>query len=216
MWVRWIHAYKLMGRSFWDMPPRANVSWGWRKIIQIRDIVCPYFWHSIGNGMKTSFWFDKWCDQSPLCNHFTVRNITREGFTLRDSVASVGSNGSWNFPLAWFDLYPVLNLLPLPLLDENKEDIIVWKKSNGQICEFAVTAVWDTIRPRGHEAAWFRMVWFSFCIPRHAFNLWLIMSRKLKTQDKLKQWDVGENVDLNMLHCTLCKTVQDSHEHLFF
>ncbi|GKA54130.1 hypothetical protein Tco_0753079, partial [Tanacetum coccineum] len=32
---------------------------------------------------------------------------------------------------------------------------------------------------------------FSACIPRHAFHLWLAMGRKLKTQDKLKQWEFG-------------------------
>nr|GEW21080.1 putative reverse transcriptase domain, reverse transcriptase zinc-binding domain protein [Tanacetum cinerariifolium]GEW21164.1 putative reverse transcriptase domain, reverse transcriptase zinc-binding domain protein [Tanacetum cinerariifolium] len=40
--------------------------------------------------------------------------------------------------------------------------------------------------------------------------------RKLKTQDKLRQWDVGKSVDLNLLMCPLCKAVPDSHEHLFF
>lgn len=42
------------------------------------------------------------------------------------------------------------------------------------------------------------------------------MCRKLKTQDKLKQWEVGDSTDLNLLRCALCKVVPDSHEHLFF
>ena len=32
----------------------------------------------------------------------------------------------------------------------------------------------------------------------------------------MRQWDVGDNVDLNVLRCPLCKLIQDSHEHLFF
>nr|GEU96327.1 hypothetical protein [Tanacetum cinerariifolium] len=33
LWVRWIHAYKLKGRSFWDITYRGTMSWGWRKIL---------------------------------------------------------------------------------------------------------------------------------------------------------------------------------------
>ncbi|GKF84346.1 RNA-directed DNA polymerase, eukaryota, reverse transcriptase zinc-binding domain protein, partial [Tanacetum coccineum] len=42
------------------------------------------------------------------------------------------------------------------------------------------------------------------------------MRRSLKTQDNLRAWDVGPNVDLSMLRCPLCDTQRDSHEHLFF
>ncbi|GKB91561.1 reverse transcriptase domain, reverse transcriptase zinc-binding domain protein [Tanacetum coccineum] len=39
---------------------------------------------------------------------------------------------------------------------------------------------------------------------------------KLKTQDRLRQWDVGPSIDLNLLRCPLCDLVPDSHDHLFF
>ncbi|GKE73472.1 hypothetical protein Tco_1535513, partial [Tanacetum coccineum] len=38
LWVKWIHAYKLKGRSFWDYPLRGNMSWGWRKVLQLRPL----------------------------------------------------------------------------------------------------------------------------------------------------------------------------------
>ncbi|GKF13420.1 reverse transcriptase domain, reverse transcriptase zinc-binding domain protein, partial [Tanacetum coccineum] len=40
--------------------------------------------------------------------------------------------------------------------------------------------------------------------------------KKLKTQDKLRQWGVGPSIDLNLLKCPLCDFVPDSHDHLFF
>ncbi|GKC80489.1 xylulose kinase-1, partial [Tanacetum coccineum] len=40
--------------------------------------------------------------------------------------------------------------------------------------------------------------------------------QKLKTQDRLRQWDVGPSIDLNLLKCPLCDLVPDSHDHLFF
>nr|GEV85512.1 hypothetical protein [Tanacetum cinerariifolium] len=51
---------------------------------------------------------------------------------------------------------------------------------------------------------------------RHAFHLWLIMQRCLKTQDKLRPWDVDVSTDVAQLRCSLCGSQQDSHEHLFF
>ncbi|GJR41299.1 putative reverse transcriptase domain-containing protein [Tanacetum coccineum] len=57
------------------------------------------------------------------------------------------------------------------------------------------------------------MVWFNSCIPRHAFNLWLIVKRKFKTQDMIRAWDVS---DLLGTSCALCEMTPDSHEHLFF
>ncbi|GJW99243.1 reverse transcriptase zinc-binding domain-containing protein [Tanacetum coccineum] len=42
------------------------------------------------------------------------------------------------------------------------------------------------------------------------------MRNSLRTQDKLRQWDVGINIDLNLLRCPLCDIQPDSHAHLFF
>nr|GEZ69540.1 hypothetical protein [Tanacetum cinerariifolium] len=37
-----------LGRNFWDVPPRAGMSWGWRKILHIRNLVRPYMWTVLG------------------------------------------------------------------------------------------------------------------------------------------------------------------------
>ncbi|GKB46101.1 ribonuclease H-like domain-containing protein, partial [Tanacetum coccineum] len=63
---------------------------------------------------------------------------------------------------------------------------------------------------------WYDVMWFSNCIPRYAFHFWLVMKRKLKTQDTLRQWDVSSNANLNLLQCPLCESQLDSHDHLFF
>ncbi|GJW85515.1 homeodomain-like protein [Tanacetum coccineum] len=75
---------------------------------------------------------------------------------------------------------------------------------------------WDAIRPRGNKVEWFRIVWFSHNIPRHAFHLWLVMRNGLKIYDKMRLWDVCGNTDLNLLRCALCDNLPDSHSHLFF
>lgn len=32
MWVKWVHEYRLKGRSLWEVNISANASWGWRKL----------------------------------------------------------------------------------------------------------------------------------------------------------------------------------------
>ncbi|GKD55523.1 hypothetical protein Tco_1288910, partial [Tanacetum coccineum] len=65
LWVKWIHDYKLKGRTFWEMPNHGRRSWGWRKILQVRQLVRPFIWYRLGNGAMTSAWFDNWCSIGP-------------------------------------------------------------------------------------------------------------------------------------------------------
>ncbi|GKE31231.1 hypothetical protein Tco_1450553, partial [Tanacetum coccineum] len=48
LWVKWVHAYKLNGRNFWDVPIRGNMSWSWRKILQLRSSIRDFIWRKIG------------------------------------------------------------------------------------------------------------------------------------------------------------------------
>ncbi|GJR45831.1 reverse transcriptase domain, reverse transcriptase zinc-binding domain protein [Tanacetum coccineum] len=95
----------------------------------------------------------------------------------------------------------------------DRRDLLEWRNELGLVKPFSVSMVWSCIRPRGDKVSWFDVVWFSYCIPRHAVNLWLIMKQRLKTQDKLSSWDVSGSL---MTSCPLCDLQPDSLEHLFF
>ncbi|GJX90604.1 hypothetical protein Tco_0343930 [Tanacetum coccineum] len=154
LWVRWIHTYKLRGRSFWDIPLKADISWGWRKILKIRDTVRPFIKTKIGDGSKTSIWFNSWCALIPLNRFLTLREITNEGFNMQSKVSDLVVNNAWIWPHAW--------LLKAPNIVRND---------------------WEVLRDRGNEVPWHLLVWFPHCIPRHAFNLWLIMKESLEMQN---------------------------------
>nr|GEV97789.1 putative reverse transcriptase domain, reverse transcriptase zinc-binding domain protein [Tanacetum cinerariifolium] len=96
---------------------------------------------------------------------------------------------------------------------QSKRMLLVWRNIHGNVKKFLVSQVWDDIRHRDFEVNWYNMVWFPSCIPRHAINLWLITQRKLKTQNLVPMWDVFDS--LGMV-CSLCESVPDSHDHLFF
>ncbi|GJS27528.1 reverse transcriptase domain, reverse transcriptase zinc-binding domain protein [Tanacetum coccineum] len=144
------------------------------------------------------------------------RDITREGFNLRKRVADLVSNDGWKWHQAWLNKTPDLNIVPAPNLSVNCRGTMYWRASNGTFSVFSVKLAWEALRLRGNDVSWWRIVWFPHCIPRHAFHLWLVMRNSLKTQDMLKQWDVGVNTDLNLLQCVFCDSQQESHDHLFF
>ncbi|GKC75736.1 reverse transcriptase domain, reverse transcriptase zinc-binding domain protein, partial [Tanacetum coccineum] len=85
--------------------------------------------------------------------------------------------------------YSDLGTIGVPHLSD-ASDKLVWKDLSNVDVGFSVAIVWECIRPRFDEVDWYHVVWFSHQIPRHAIHLWLVIKRKLKTQDKLRQWDV--------------------------
>ncbi|XP_071695055.1 uncharacterized protein [Rutidosis leptorrhynchoides] len=106
----------------------------------------------------------------------------------------------------------MLQSINLPTFSEGS-DRLVWRSIDGTNHKCLVSHVWEAIRPRAVPVSWFKVVWFPQCIPKHAFILWLVMGERLKTQDKLKPWDLRNHP---VLKCMLCDDNMDSHAHIFF
>ncbi|GJY70577.1 hypothetical protein Tco_0474280 [Tanacetum coccineum] len=122
-------------------------------------------------------------------------------------------NGHLNWPPDWYSKYPSLILVIDPNIISGAHDTLEWRNFNGRVNPFSVNCVWNMIRPRSDKVVWYHAIWFSYCVPRHALNMWLITKQWLKTQDKLSAWD---NIDPSTMTCSLCELQSDSHEHLFF
>ncbi|PWA60540.1 reverse transcriptase domain, Reverse transcriptase zinc-binding domain protein [Artemisia annua] len=157
-----------------------------------------------------------WCNLSPIRDMLTARDITRAGLTLSDSVFDVIENRTWRWPADWFSRFSNLVNLPVPNLLDDTDDGLVWRDVDGNLTRFSVACAWDSLCLRADLVDWVNIPWFPHCIPRHAIHLWLVIKQKLKNQDRLRQSDVGPNVDLNLIRCPLCDSVPDSHPHLFF
>nr|XP_043639263.1 uncharacterized protein LOC122610333 [Erigeron canadensis] len=116
--------------------------------------------------------------------------------------------------MAWLDLFPVLIDLPNFQLSSDVHDSLIWKDAQGIEKPFCSTVVWDSILFKQEEVTWHKSVWFPQMIPDKM--MWLIMRRKLRTQDKMMQWCSGANMNFNLVCCSLCTQGPDSHNHLFF
>ncbi|XP_071714591.1 uncharacterized protein [Rutidosis leptorrhynchoides] len=115
--------------------------------------------------------------------------ISQAGYTGFEKVCDIVVGNSLNWPQDWYSRFPILATVNTPILSDPM-DQIMWKGNNGENMEYSVKVVWETIRPCAATVNWFSVVWFSNCIPKHAFVLWLLMGEKLKTQDKLRQWEL--------------------------
>ncbi|GJV95770.1 putative reverse transcriptase domain, reverse transcriptase zinc-binding domain protein [Tanacetum coccineum] len=151
LWVRWIHMYKLKGRTIWDIPLKADMSWGWLKLLQLRDIVKPFFWTKLGNGNDTSLWYDTWCSHCPLIGYLSPRDIMREGFNLQNCVADLVSQDGWMWPQSWLLKAPDLGMVPVPTLEESRSDVPQWRDLTSKCSSFSVRCAWEALRPRGPE-----------------------------------------------------------------
>ncbi|GJZ76645.1 reverse transcriptase domain, reverse transcriptase zinc-binding domain protein, partial [Tanacetum coccineum] len=118
-----------------------------------------------------------------------------------------------DWPTSWLSKYPSLNAIVSHVLVPNSHDLLEWRNEDGLVCSFSAHTVWNTIRARGTKVSWYDAVWFSCCIPKHVVYLWLVICRRLKTQDTLRHWD---NMIYALVTCSLCGTQPDLHDHLFF
>ncbi|GKE08566.1 reverse transcriptase zinc-binding domain-containing protein, partial [Tanacetum coccineum] len=119
------------------------------------------------------------------------------------------NHGKW--PDGWTSKFPSLLGLQYVKLNVQANDDLKWRKSDGSVCDFSVSHAYRDLIADEDDVEWWKVVWFSQNIPKHAFIVWLAVQDKLTTQDKIIQWGSYDG-----LCCALCKNDTDSHSHLFF
>ncbi|GKE51754.1 hypothetical protein Tco_1486910 [Tanacetum coccineum] len=137
------------------------MSWGWHKILQLQDLVRPFFWMQLGNGSKASLWHDMWSYECTLSSFLSARDITREGYSLQACVADLIHNGTWNWPSAWLTKASNIGLIATHYLDSSQQDTMRWCDLNGNLSDFAMECAWEVLRPHGQQVTWHHIPWFS-------------------------------------------------------
>ncbi|GKD20206.1 ty3-gypsy retrotransposon protein [Tanacetum coccineum] len=105
-------------------------------------------------------------------------------------VADVIKNGMWECPSVLACKFDGLSAIQTPCLIEGKRDKVIWQNNMGRHKDFSVSEVWNDIRSKNELVLWSKLVWFSQCIPRHAFMLWLAIHGRLRTHDLMKLKDL--------------------------
>lgn len=74
-----------------------DVCWGWRKILQSRDILREHIVYRIGDGSQTSLWYDNWLFFGPLSQFIIKRDVFEADFSLDCKVCDMVENGEWKW-----------------------------------------------------------------------------------------------------------------------
>nr|GEU36621.1 RNA-directed DNA polymerase, eukaryota, reverse transcriptase zinc-binding domain protein [Tanacetum cinerariifolium] len=74
LWVKWVNVIKLKDKNIWEVEIEENDCGTWKAILNLRSKIRSNVWKQIGDGKSTNVWFDKWCNEGPLCEKITFRN----------------------------------------------------------------------------------------------------------------------------------------------
>ncbi|GJT23299.1 RNA-directed DNA polymerase, eukaryota, reverse transcriptase zinc-binding domain protein [Tanacetum coccineum] len=159
LWAKWVNRVKLKDKSIWEVDVDKGDSWGWKTMLTIRDNIRGHVWYNVGNGRKTSVWYDKWCTDGPLSKFISRRDIYEA--RLEDNA----------------------KLLDCP----NIEDKVLWDTNDGRKVEFSTNQA--DLRVNWPNVVRRHIVWFNHLIPRQAFIFWMAVQDKLLTQDKIEKWN---------------------------
>ncbi|GJR86569.1 RNA-directed DNA polymerase, eukaryota, reverse transcriptase zinc-binding domain protein [Tanacetum coccineum] len=130
---------KLRGKIIWEIFADKEDSWGWKNLLEIRDQIKDYVVYKIGDGNRTSFWFDNWSEIGPLFDHITYMDLYDERLTSCLKVSDMIGEGEWKWPSEWHHKFPMITSLDVPAINTDIEDKIVWKSNSGMLTEFSVS-----------------------------------------------------------------------------
>ncbi|KAL0278039.1 UNVERIFIED_CONTAM: hypothetical protein Sradi_7301700 [Sesamum radiatum] len=96
IWVSWILHYRLQESSVWTIRTRTG-TWGWRKLIRLRDALRPHVHYQIGDGTSFSLWHDPWHPRGPLLPQFPL-GPRHTALPPTAPLSAVISEDTWSWP----------------------------------------------------------------------------------------------------------------------
>ncbi|GAV60148.1 LOW QUALITY PROTEIN: zf-RVT domain-containing protein, partial [Cephalotus follicularis] len=172
--------------NFWSIPSHGLHSWSWHQILLLQNTARAHLLYKCGKGDKFSLWYDPWFHGNSVHALYGHRVICDAGMVGSELLEEVIEGGRWSWPprarpQRSRDLIEIQQKMQdIPI--SNASDCIFWQ-TDGQA--FSTKTAWQAIRTQEDEVNWYRLVWHTLRIPKHAFCLWLTIRGAHKTRDKL-------------------------------
>ncbi|GKB27644.1 RNA-directed DNA polymerase, eukaryota, reverse transcriptase zinc-binding domain protein [Tanacetum coccineum] len=128
---------KLREGSIWVIQKESTDCWGWRNLLDIKDMVVNHIKYTLGDGQGTFMWINK--------NGCMVDTI---------------ENGGWKLLEEWYDTLPNITSIVVPIFS-NRGDTITWVGNDGATRNFSMKQVYCYFRDNTKEVRW-GPLWGSF------------------------------------------------------
>ncbi|PWA58432.1 reverse transcriptase domain, Reverse transcriptase zinc-binding domain protein [Artemisia annua] len=106
------------------------------------------------------------------------RDMYDARFQNDNTVADLIVDNKWKWPKYWADMFPNILNLSVPNIRHGKLDVCKWRNNGGKDVKFSISNVWEDMREKREKVDWWKLIWFSQCLPRHAFILWIACVKK--------------------------------------
>ncbi|XP_062169099.1 uncharacterized protein LOC133875111 [Alnus glutinosa] len=132
LWVAWVQAYLLKGKSFWNVSTPQNGSWCWRKLLKFRHLARGLIRFEVGTGENIHLWMDNWHPFGALVEKFGFIIVYDFCSNLEAKLSSVLKDGIWCWRLArsedLVEIQTKLSEVPLGIVDSP-----VWTISHSSV-----------------------------------------------------------------------------------
>ncbi|KAL4018288.1 hypothetical protein IC575_021879 [Cucumis melo] len=201
LWVAWVEAYILKGRSLWDVDSRVGKSWCLRAILRKREKLKHLVRMKVGNGNSFRVWLDPWLPEGAILEQVGER-VMYDAASRRKARLSdfIDPDGEWLWPRVSLELIDLWERVQEVSPCLSVSDSWVWVP--GRRGGFSIASAWEAVRPRGGRVLWDGLLWGGGNIQKHFFCAWLAIKDRLGTIDRLHRWDSS----VPML-CILCRGV---------
>lgn len=192
LWVAWVQEHLIGSRMFWDADFWNIGSWTWRGLMKLRPIARPFLVCIVRSGTRALFWQDNWTGLGSLLDLCGASGPMVSGISYLATVSSVSSPTGWRMPRG---RHPLNKFLRASLenvssdMDPSTPDFFQWRHTPDSVPRvFSSTKTWESLYQSPPLVSWFKSVWFSSNIPKHAFLAWIVTLNRLPTRDRLLGW----------------------------
>ncbi|KAF3567801.1 hypothetical protein DY000_02011884 [Brassica cretica] len=74
-----------------------------------------------------------------------------------------------------------------PPVQTTNVDKYFWTVDGSQLNKFSAARTLENCRPRENPKDWSKLIWFSGCVPKHAFNMWIAQLDRMPVRSRLER-----------------------------
>ena len=167
----------------------------WKAINKVGQLVTPFFSFEVGDGKNVSFWKDKWCGISPLCEAFpslfTIA-MSKEAWVNEVWTTEGERRGSWTptFNKSFNDwemeeVGRLLFWLDGKMVRVDEEDRMRWVESKDGV--FLVKSLYRALQPVSLASFPSKIIGISCAQPKISFFAWGALWGRVLTLDRLQK-----------------------------